>query len=143
MRTYGIIAIIAVVSFLSGKYLFPPKPEVKEVVKYVEVEKKVQNKDKVVKKVRVKKPDGTVTTETVIVDKSTTTTDKASKLESEKIVKASAKITVGLLYIKDVQEFGRPADFGATITVPLIGNLKAQALGTTDQKVGLGLALEF
>ena len=143
MKKYGIITIIALGAFLAGKYLFPPKPEVKEVVKYVEVEKKVQNKDKVVKSTKIKKPDGTVVTETTVVENTKTTTDKSSKLESEKLVRSAAKITVGVLAIKDASDFSAPTAFGATISVPVFGNVKAQALGTTDKRIGLGLALEF
>lgn len=143
MKTYLTFGLIGLLSFLAGKYLFPPKPETKQVIKYVEVEKKVQNKDKVVKSTKIKRPDGTVVTETTVEEKTKTVTDKSSQLDSTKSVKSGSKVTVGLLYIRDVQHFSRAANFGATVSVPVFGNVRAQALGTTDKKVGLGLALEF
>ena len=143
MKQYGIIAALIVGAFLAGKYLFPPKPETKEVVKIVEVEKKVQVKDKNVRIVKTQKKDGSVVTETVIDEHSKSTVDSSVKIDSSKVVKSTAKITLGVLAIKQADDFAEATQFGATITVPVLGNIKAQVLGTTDKKVGLGLALEF
>jgi hypothetical protein len=137
------LGIVAIIAFLAGKYIFPPSPQIKEAVKYVEVEKKKEDKHKVVKSTTVKKPDGTKVTETTVTEDTQTATDTSIKLDSSKVTKAGKGITVGMLYLKDAENFGRPANFGATISVPVIGNLKAQALGTTDKRVGVGLALEF
>ena len=143
MKVYGIMAIIAIVSFLAGKYVFPPKADVKEVVKIVEVEKKQEKKNKVTKIVEIKKPDGTVETDTTEVENTQTVTDTSIKSESTKVTKSANKITLGLLAIKQADDFSKATQFGATVAVPLIGNLKVQALGTTDKRVGLGLALDF
>lgn len=143
MKNYLIIGAIALGSFLAGKYLFPPKPQIKKIVKYVEVEKKVQNRDKTVKSVKVKRPDGTVVTETTVVENTKTTTDKASKLESEKVTKNGPGITVGVLAIKQVDKLSEAFEFGATLSVPIFGNFKAQFLGTTEKRIGAGVAIEF
>src|ERR1043165_9779881 len=143
MKKYTTLGLVALLSFLAGKYLFPPQPKIKEVVKVVEVEKKQEKKDKVVKSTKTKKPDGTVVTQTTVTEQTRTNTDRTSQLNVSKTSSPSAKIGVGLLYIKGTTEFSQPANFGATVTVPVIGNLKAQALGTTDKKIGLGLSLEF
>jgi hypothetical protein len=34
-------------------------------------------------------------------------------------------------------------EYGATIAVPLFGNIKVQGLATTSKQVGVGLALDF
>lgn len=139
MKNYLIIAIVAISSFLAGKYIFPPKPEIKEVVKFKEVEKE---KVKVVTKFKeVTKPDGTKVVESTTTEN--TVTETVTDSESTKVSKQASRLTLGMLYIKDVQDFSRPAEFGATISVPVIGNLKAHAIVTTDKKAGLGVALEF
>lgn len=143
MKKYGTFAIVALISFLAGKYLFPTKPEVKEVVKTVTVEKIVEKRN-VVKNTKVtEKPDGTKVTEVTETDKTVIVDNTSSKSEKKLEVKGSAKLTLGLLAIKDGSDFSSPTQFGTTVTVPLVGNLKMQALGTTDKRVGLGLALEF
>ena len=143
MKQFGIITIIALSSFAAGKYLFPPKAEVKEVVKYVQVEKKEEKKNKVIVKKEVKKPDGTVITDTTETEYTQTNTDTSTKIDSQKIAKSASKITLGVLALKNVEKFSDKTEFAATVTVPLFGAVRAQAIGTTDKKVGLGLALDF
>jgi hypothetical protein len=143
MKKYLILVGVGLAAFLAGKYLTTPRVEVKEVVKVVEVEKKQQKKDKVVKSTKVKKPDGTVVTETTVTEQTQTNTDRTAQTEATKVTKTGPKITVGVLAVKNVDRFSEPMEFAATVTVPVFGNVKAQALGTTDKKVGLGVALEF
>ena len=142
MKLYLKFGLVAVLAFLAGKYLFPPKPEIKETAKTVTVEKIVERRN-VEKTTRVtEKPDGTKVTETTEKDRSIIVDNSSSKSQTKTEIKGSAKITLGLLAIKNVEHF-RDTDFAATVTVPLFGNLKAQALGTTNKQIGLGLALEF
>lgn len=143
MKKYPLIAALVISAFLAGKYLFPPKAEVKEVIKIVTVEKKQEKKASVSRSVETKKPDGTVVTEVVVTENTQTDTASSSQLDSSKTSKGGAKLTLGLLAIKSADDFSAPTQFGATITVPLLGNIKAQALGTTDKRIGIGLALEF
>lgn len=142
LQKLGLVSILCLSSFLAGKYLFPPKPQIKEVIKTVQVEKKQKKEDKVVKSTKTKRPDGTIVTETTVVTKTDTVTDKASQSESTKTT-SGPKIGVGVLAIKNVSKFSEDATFGVTLSVPVFGNVKAQALGTTDKKVGLGLLMEF
>jgi hypothetical protein len=143
MKTYVITAIIALCSFLAGKYLFPPKPEIKEVTKTVTVEKYVEKRNVKKNKVITKKPDGTKITEITEIDTSIITDNRNSKTEKKTQVKSAAKLTLGLLAIKQINDFGQPFEYGATISVPVFGAVKAQGLVTTDKRVGLGLGLEF
>lgn len=134
---------LIVLAFLAGKYLFPnTKVEVKTVVKTVEVEKKQERKNKTVVSTKVKKKDGTVVTETKVVENSDTVTDKASKSVVTVAEKRGSGLTLGVLAIKNASNF-RETDFGATLTLPIMGKLKLQALGTTKKEVGLGVAIEF
>lgn len=143
MKNYLYAGIIAISAFLAGKYLFPPKAEIKEVVKTVTVEKYVEKKN-VVKNTKVtEKPDGTKVTEVTETDRTVIVDNSSSKTEKKVEVKSASKITIGLLAIKDTTEFSKKTEFGATVSAPLIGNIKVQALGTTDKRLGLGLALDF
>lgn len=143
MKQYLIVSAIALSSFLAGKYLVAPRVETKTVTKIVEVEKKQQKKDKVVKSKKTKKPDGTVVTETTVTEKTNTVTDTSLKINSATESKSGGKVSVGVLAIKSADKFSAPTEFGATVSVPVFGSVKAQALGTTDKKIGVGLALEF
>lgn len=143
MKKYLHFGIIAIIAFLAGKYLFPPKPEVKEKVKTVVVEKYIEKRN-VVKNTKVtEKPDGTKVTETIEKDNSVIVDNTSSKSEKKVETKTGSKLTLGMLYIKDASDFSSPANFGATISVPVFGNLKAQGLVTTDKRVGVGVAFDF
>lgn len=142
MKKNMYIAIVVISAFLAGKYLFQAKTEVKTVVKYVEVEKKVEKKASVVKSTKVEKPDGTIVTETTVTENTQTNTDTSIKSDTTTVVKGS-KISLGLLAVKSVNDFGKPFEYGMTIAVPMFGAIKAQGLVTTDKRVGLGLAVDF
>jgi len=142
MKLYLYVGIACVLSFLAGKYIFPPAVEVREKVRTVTVEKIVEKRN-VVKSTRtVEKPDGTKVTETTERDTSVIVDNSSSKSERETKT-GGAKLTLGLLAIKNAEDFSQSFEYGATISVPLVGKLKAQGLVTTDKRVGLGLGLEF
>lgn len=143
MTNYLKITIVAIIAFLAGKYLFPPKAQIKETVKTVVVEKIVEKRNVVKKTKTTEKPDGTKVTEVTETDRTVIVDNTSSRTEKKVEVKGSAKVTLGLLAIKDANDFSAAIQYGATVSLPLIGNLKAQALGTTDKRIGLGLALEF
>lgn len=143
MKIYIYSALACLLSFLAGKYLFSPVPEVKERVKTVVVEKYVEKRN-VVKNTKVtEKPDGTKITEVTESDKSVIVDNTKSQSERKTEVKGTGKLTLGLLAIKDAGNFSRNMEYGATVSVPVFGNLKAQGLVTTDKRVGLGVGLEF
>lgn len=143
MKLYFYAGIACILSFLAGKYLFGPKAEIKEVTKTVVVEKYVEKRN-ISKKVTVtKKKDGTEITETVETDKSIIVDNTKSQVDTKTEIKSTAKLTLGLLAIKQVNDFGKSFEYGATISIPVFGNIKAQGLVTTDKRVGLGVALEF
>ena len=143
MNKYLIGLGLIIAAFFAGKYLTKPKTEIKEVIKTVTVEKYVEKRNVVKTTKTTKKTDGTEITETTESDRSVIVDNTSSRVEKKLEVKSGGKITLGLLAIKDTSDFSRPTEFGATVSVPLFGNVKAQALGTTDKKVGVGLALEF
>jgi hypothetical protein len=143
MKLYLYAGIACLLSFLAGKYLFSPKPQVKEVVKTVTVEKYVEKRN-VVKKTRTTKAkDGTEVTEVTETDKSVIVDNRKSQVERRSEIKGNSKLTLGLLAIKPINDFGKPFEYGATVSVPVIGSIKAQGLVTTDKKVGLGVAIDF
>lgn len=140
MKIYLYAGIACIASFLAGKYLFPPSPQIVERTKTVVVEKYVEKRN-INRSSRVtERPDGTKVTETTESDKSVIVDNTKTKSDKKLEVKGSANLTLGLLAISD---FSRPMEYGATVTVPVFGNIKAQGLVTTDKRVGLGLALEF
>lgn len=143
MKTYSIFGIALILAFLAGKYLFPPSPEIKEKIKVVTVEKIVEKRNVVVRTRTIKQTDGTEVTERTETDRSVIVDNTRSSTEKSKETKGSAKITLGVLAIKDATNFSESTNYGVTVSVPVFGNIKAQALGTTDKRVGLGLALEF
>jgi hypothetical protein len=136
------IAIAILAAFLSGKYLFQAKRDIKTVVKYVEVEKRVEKKASVVKSTKIEKPDGTIVTETTVTENTQINTDISIKSDKSTVVKGS-KLTLGALAIKSVNDFGKPFEYGVTVAIPVFGAVKAQWLVTTDKRIGVGLAVEF
>lgn len=141
MKQILTLILVGVSSFFAGKYLFPPQPEIKEVTKTVTIEKIVEKRN-VVKTVKVtEKPDGTKVTETTEKDKSIIIDNTDTRTATKTEVKTT-KITLGMLALKDLDNF-KNTEFGATVTVPLFGNIKAQAIGTTGKQIGVGLAWEF
>lgn len=130
-------------ALLIGKYVLQEKLQVKETVRTVYVEKIVEKRAVKTHTVQTKKVDGTVITVTDIDDKTEIDTAKSGTVETKRETKGKAALTLGLLAIKDVANFQQSTNYGLTVTAPLFGNLKVQALGTTDKRVGLGLALEF
>ena len=150
-KNYKVIAIVAIVALLVGRYVLQPKVKVKIVEKtvYVEVFKaKKEEKKKVKTTIKERtNTDGSKETTTVITDDSTSTTqtNRDVKIDSEKsIVKSTGSgLTLSLLAIKDIPNPSEPISFGAVISVPIIGNLNATGMVTTEKQVGLGLGITF
>jgi hypothetical protein len=143
MKNLTRYAIVGAVCLLVGRFVLQPKAEIKEVVKYVEKKEEVKKKKKTTRIKEEKKPDGTTTTETEVVenDESQTNTSIASSKETSK--KSSSGVTLGLLALKDVNQFSNKPEFGAVVLAPLVGKLSVVGSVDTTKRVGLGLALEF
>lgn len=134
--------IVAIVCLLVGRYILTPQQKTKEVVKIVEVEKtRVDTKKKIITK-EVKSKDGTTVKETVETENTVTDTEKDTKISSTTDKKTGNGLTLGILAIVNASQFESP-EYGATISVPLIGNLNAQGIVTTDKRVGVGISLSL
>lgn len=138
------------IGVLIGRYIIKPqtKTKIKEVVKYVEIykEKKEEKKNKKTTVTEVVRPDGTKETSTVIVENDVTTTESNRRSEGKTSIKtkieSGAKITLGMLALKDVDSNGQ-IYYGVTGYFPIVGNLSVTGLVTTEKQVGIGLALSF
>lgn len=147
MKNYKAYVIIGVSCLLIGRYILQPKQEVKEVIKVVEVEKKIKEEKK---KVRTEtretiKPDGSKETTVVVTEDSSSRESEAreSKSETTLVAKSGAGITLGLLALKDLNKFSDKTEFGILTSVPLIGNISVVGTADTAKRIGLGLSLEF
>jgi hypothetical protein len=135
--------IVAISCILIGRYVLTPKQKVKEVVKIVTVEKQhTATKKKVVTR-EVKKKDGTTVKETVETEDTVVDSSKNSKSESSKTTETGSKLTLGVLALVNASSIVSKPEYGVTLAVPLIGNLNAQGLVTTDKRLGVGLSLSF
>lgn len=135
--------IVAISCILIGRYVLTPKQKVKEVIKIVEVEKKRTDiKKKVVTK-ETKNTDGTVVKETTETENTVVESDRSTKLDSSKTSESGSGITFGLLAVFNANEFADKPEYGATVSIPVLGNLNAQALVTTDKRIGVGLSIGF
>lgn len=146
LQKLKIPVIVGIICLLVGRYVLTPKQEVKEVIKIVEVEKKVKEEKKKVK-TKIKETvatDGSRTTETTIDEDSGSreTTSTERRTDSSTVTKTGSGLTLGVLAIKDIDNFSN-TEYGITAAIPLIGNLKVVGLATTGKQVGLGLGLEF
>lgn len=147
MKKYLNYVIVGTVCILVGRYVLQPKQQVKEVVKIVEVEKKVKEEKKKIRteiKETVKK-DGTKETTTIITDDSSSkeTGSKETKLEKTLVAKSGKGITIGVLALKDLDYFSDKPEFGILTAIPVLGNLSLVGTADTTKRIGLGLALEF
>jgi hypothetical protein len=140
--------IVAIICLLVGRYVLTPKQKTIEVVKIVTVEKQhTATKKKIVTR-EVKKKDGTTVKETVETEDTVVETSKNTKLNSTKTKESGSGITLGVLAIVNTYDalrssgFPKP-EYGVTLAVPVLGNINAQGLVTTDKRLGVGLSLSF
>jgi len=150
-KKYKVIAIVAIVALLVGRYVLQPKAEIqiKETIKYVEVFKEKKEEKKKVKTTIKERTnaDGSKETTTVITDDSSSSsqTNKDTKLDSSKetTIKKGSGLTLSLLAIKDIPSPLKPLSYGVVVSVPVFGNLNATGMFTTEKQVGLGLGISF
>lgn len=154
-----LICVVALATaFAIGRFTVPEK--IKEVVKVVEVEKKVIVKEKGTTQekkmktviVEVTRPDGTKEKTTTITEDTQTATETSSRSDTEtktdttketEIVRGNSKVTVSALAGIKVT---RPQDgmvFGASLTKPILGPVTLGAFGFTDGRAGVSIGLSF
>lgn len=143
MKKLGILISACLVSFLVGRYVVKPRVETKEVIKYVTVEVEKKKTKKVTRVSERKNPDGSSTSETTIVEDSSSERTSETSGTRQTFASSSSGLTLSLLALKDVETFAQKTHYGITISAPLIGNLKATSYLDTSKRVGLGLGLEF
>ena len=143
IKKYLNIIIASAVSFSIGYFILKPKPEVKEVIKYVTVEVEKKQTKKTTKVRETKNPDGSSTTDTVITEDTSSETSTVQAGSKETTISQSKGISIGVLALKDLDRFSEKTHAGAVISVPLLGNLSATSYLDTTKRVGIGLSLEF
>lgn len=138
--------IVGIICLLIGRYALSPKQKIVEVIKIVEVEKNVKEEKKKSKTTtrETTKPDGTKVVDTVIDEESGSkeTNSRETKIDSSKITTTGSGLTLGLLAIKDIDNFSN-TEYGVSAAIPLIGSIKVLGLATTGKQVGVGLGIEF
>lgn len=139
--------IVGIVCFLTGKYVFQPKAEVKvkEVVKYVE-KKQEDKKTNVITKIKeTKNKDGTIVKDIVIVENSTNKT--TSSTQSERKVRSETtsgeNISIGILVLKDIPEFSSKTHIGVLTSIPIFGTMSVVGSLDTTKRIGLGISIGF
>lgn len=143
LKNYLLLVVIALTSFFVGHYIVAPKKEIKEVVKYVTVEVEKKQTKKTTRVSETKKPDGTTSTETTIVEETSSNTSTSTSSSKETYIASKRGLIIGVSALKDLDRFQDKTQVGATIVVPVIGNLFVTGSLDTSKRVGLGLALEF
>ena len=143
VKKYANLSIVAAISFFVGYYVFRPKPEIREKVKYVRVEVEKTQTKKTTKVKETRKTDGTVQREVVIVEDSSVERNEKIDYNKEVTSKQKRGIIVGISAIKDLAAFQENTVVGANIAVPVIGNLFVTGSLDTSKRAGLGIALEF
>lgn len=137
-----------------GRFTLPAKVVTKEVVKVEirEVEKKEinQKNDKVIVIIETKKPDGTVITESKIVDKSTVDTKserttETKSLSNKETTKEYAKNQYSLRVMvgKDLTNLAGPLVYGVGADKKFIGPINLGLYGFTNGVAGVSIGLTF
>jgi hypothetical protein len=147
MRVYLNYIIIGVAALLAGRYILQPRQQVKEVIKVVEVERRVKEERK---KTRTEtkeiiKPDGSKETTTVVTEdlssKETGSRETIAKKSTE--TKKGGGITLGVLALKDLDRFSNKTEIGMLVSVPLFSRISLIGSVDTTKRIGMGFSLEF
>lgn len=138
----GLLALAAfvLVGYAFGRYVQPARvvTETKEIVKTVEVVKH----DTTTKTHEVKHPDGTVETDTTVVNRDTDISGTSSKSESKTIVdntKPQWKVSGLAGYNFSTYE----KVYGAEVDRRILGPIFVGAWGNTQHTGGLSVSIEF
>ncbi len=141
MKQYLNYVIVGVIALVVGRFVLQPKPKTIEVVTYVEKKEETKKTKKITKTKERKNPDGSSQTEVEVVEDSTS--NSSSTIASEKTKVISKGISVGILTLKDLDKFSEKLEYGAIVSVPVLGSISIIGTADTTKRVGLGLALEF
>lgn len=141
MKQYLNYVLVGVIALVVGRFVLQPKPKTIEVVRYVEKKEETKKTKKITKTKERKNPDGSSQTEVEVVEDSTS--NSSSTIASEKTKVISKGISVGILALKDLDKFSEKLEYGAIVSVPVLGSLSIIGSADTTKRVGLGLALEF
>ncbi len=141
MKQYLNYVIVGVIALVVGRFVLQPKPKTIEVITYVEKKEDTKKTKKTTKTRERKNPDGSSRTEIEIVEDSTS--NSSSTIASEKRTSTSRGISIGILALKDLDKFSEKLEYGAIVSVPVLGRLSIIGSADTTKRVGLGLALEF
>lgn len=140
--------LVFITAFLVGRFFSPKRFEEKKVEKVVYVDRVVTKEEKnVTKKVTKKRsPDGTVITETEIVDKSKTDTDSSHKITQEIVTQKSVSSRpdwrVGVTYKPTL--FGQTIpQYGLMLERRIFGELYVGGILSTAKDIHLVVSIGF
>lgn len=141
------IIIIGLSCLLVGKFVLQDDPIVveKEVIVYKESTQSSSQSKKTTTTKEEKKPDGSSTTETTVTEETSnqSSTEVAVDRTTSRETSKASKVTVGILALKDLDQFSKNTHIGILTKAPLVGNLSVIGSFDTTKRVGLGLSLEF
>ena len=126
---FGLVAV-----FAFGRYSV--KPQDVKTKENTEITKEVKKRVEIVK---VKNPDGTETTSTVITED--TNTDIKKIVESEVSTKPSKKINISLMAESRLNEY-KP-EYGLSVSKEILGPITAGLYAKTSGTVGITLGINF
>jgi hypothetical protein len=142
------VLIVALVSFSAGKFSSPTKVETREVERVVYRDRTIKDvaKDVIKRTTVVTKPDGTVTRETIVEDRSKAHSDSTSEGSSEKSVLTKVDSRpdwrIGGIFKPDVYGF-QTYEYAVTLERRIIGEVYAGLSVSSDKTLGIVLSIGF
>lgn len=153
VRKGALLVVIFLVGLATGRYTLPAKivtkTEIQTVTKVVKDTTQDKKDNTVTTITETKKPDGSVVTQTQIVDKNQTDTKTDVKTDKDMVSKSSETET------RDVNQLGvnglvglrvgagESLTYGVSVQRKLLGPVEIGAFGFTDRLVGFSLGLRF
>jgi hypothetical protein len=147
IKKISTFVIVGAIGVVIGRFFVQPKTKVveKEVVIYREKKEEKKNSKVTTRTREEKKPDGTVVTDTTKTEETKTETKTDTKIAKEKTksTKSGSGVLIGAMIMDDLNDLRSKDHFGVMVAVPLAP--RAYIFGTADmqQRIGIGLALEF
>lgn len=141
------IIIVGISCVLIGRYVLQAEPKVieKEVIVYKESTQSSSQSRRTTTTTEEKRPDGSSTTQTTTTEETSdqNSTEVAVDRTTSRETSKASKVTVGILALKDLDQFSKNTHIGILTKAPLVGNLSVIGSFDTTKRVGLGLSLEF
>lgn len=141
------IIIIGISCILIGRYVLQAEPKIieKEVIVYKENTQSSSQSRRTTTTKEEKRPDGSSTTETTTTEESSnqSNTEVVINRTTSRETSKTSRVTVGVLALKDLDQFSKNTHIGILTKAPLVGNLSIIGSFDTTKRVGLGLSLEF